>query len=196
VETPPSEDSRVVDLNDVTLEQLEEMEQLRLRKALLTERLAAAQALAVEREQRIADLRAALFIVRSPRRDVPAPGHPSNETEGSTRPLQGQLDAPSVNEAPELAEPVEQGEQVGQVEPVEPPARLILPGAYQPNGDPARESPDEPHEEQSSARNVEQTWNRELNTTLEGRIPWKLPDDAPRARWWVRLRERRGKLRY
>lgn len=181
MDTPGSEDSRVVDLTDVSLEQLEEIEQLRLRKALLTERLAAAQALAVEREQRIADLRLALFIVRSPRRDDPSPGRPSNETAGSTRPPQEQPDAPAVDVAPK---------------PVEKPALLIPPGAHHPNGGPARESPEEAHGEQSLARHVELTWNRELNTTLEGRIPWKLPDDAPRPRWWARLRERRGEPRY
>lgn len=74
---------------------------------------------------------------------------------------------------------------------MEPLAVLIPPGADHPNGGP-RESP----EEQTPASNVELTWNRELNTTLEGRIPWKQPEDAPRARWWVRLKDRPGEPRY
>jgi hypothetical protein len=57
------EDGNVVDLIGAPAE---EIDALRMRKSLLLERLAAAHALAAEQDQRIADLRLALFIVPTP----------------------------------------------------------------------------------------------------------------------------------
>jgi hypothetical protein len=183
VDPPETEDGVVLNLTDVSLEQLEEIEQLRLRKTLLMERLAAAHDMAAEREQRIADLRLALFIVRSPRRDDPPPGRPPVDAAGSNG------SPPPQAEAAFLSEPVPDDEAQ---QPAGSLARPVPPIDDDPNGGPAPGSREEPDAERPLARHVELTWNRELNA-LEGRIPWKLPDDPPRVSWWLRLRERYGR---
>lgn len=78
------EDGNVVDLIGAPVE---EIEALRMRKSLLLERLEAAHALAAEQEQRIADLRFALFIIPSADDDdddPPSPKGPASPVETSS----------------------------------------------------------------------------------------------------------------